>query len=211
MNYLYAANNFFMKTVFFAGIFLLLLSCGSSADKHPRKVENSPVSSAVPLAQQSVSDQRLTKIIDDYFNLKNALTDADTSAVQAAAIKLLAAIDTARIDSVDAAPEIDDPAAKFESNIIAETKGLIGETDITEQRRSFSMISENLKSLLEIVQYKGQDLYEQTCPMAFNETETASWLSNSTEIVNPYLGKKHPKYKAGMLHCGELTDTLSFK
>jgi len=46
--------------------------------------------------------------------------------------------------------------------------------------------------------------------MAFNDSDEAYWLSNSREIVNPYLGKKHPRYKAGMLACGDLTDSLDF-
>jgi hypothetical protein len=51
----------------------------------------------------------------------------------------------------------------------------------------------------------------QECPMAFNDTETANWISNSSEIINPYLGNNHPKYKAGMLHCGELKDSITSK
>ena len=47
--------------------------------------------------------------------------------------------------------------------------------------------------------------------MAFGDDQAANWISNSTEIVNPYLGKRHPKYKAGMLHCGELKDSITAK
>jgi hypothetical protein len=46
--------------------------------------------------------------------------------------------------------------------------------------------------------------------MAFNDNEAAYWLSNSREVVNPYLGKKHPKYSSGMLHCGEVKDSLNY-
>jgi hypothetical protein len=44
--------------------------------------------------------------------------------------------------------------------------------------------------------------------MAFDGDKDANWISNSNEIVNPYLGKKDPKYKAGMLNCGEVKDSL---
>lgn len=43
-------------------------------------------------------------------------------------------------------------------------------------------------------------IYRQYCPMAFND-KGAYWLSNETEIRNPYFGTK-------MLECGEVTDTL---
>jgi hypothetical protein len=46
--------------------------------------------------------------------------------------------------------------------------------------------------------------------MAFNDNETAFWLSDNREVVNPYLGKKHPKYASGMLHCGEVKDSLAY-
>ena len=44
--------------------------------------------------------------------------------------------------------------------------------------------------------------------MAFGEGKDASWLSNTEEIINPYLGKNHPEYKGTMLHCGEIKDTI---
>jgi hypothetical protein len=44
--------------------------------------------------------------------------------------------------------------------------------------------------------------------MAFNENEPANWISNSQEIINPYLGKNHPKHKGTMLHCGEVKDSI---
>jgi len=44
--------------------------------------------------------------------------------------------------------------------------------------------------------------------MAFGEDKGADWISNSEEIVNPYLGKNHPEYKGSMLHCGEIKDTI---
>ncbi len=46
--------------------------------------------------------------------------------------------------------------------------------------------------------------------MAFNDEFEAWWISTQPEIVNPYLGKKHSKYKDAMLRCGDITDTLDF-
>jgi len=59
-----------------------------------------------------------------------------------------------------------------------------------------------------MINYEGATLYLQYCPMAFGDEKGANWISNSAEIVNPYLGKNHPIYKAAMLHCGELKDSL---
>jgi hypothetical protein len=70
------------------------------------------------------------------------------------------------------------------------------------------MMGQHLLPLLKAVSFRAQPVYQQVCPMAFNDNETAYWLSNQREIMNPYLGKKHPKYASGMLHCGELSDSL---
>jgi len=43
--------------------------------------------------------------------------------------------------------------------------------------------------------------YYQYCPMAF-DNKGAYWISNETEIRNPYFGEK-------MLKCGENKDTLN--
>jgi hypothetical protein len=46
--------------------------------------------------------------------------------------------------------------------------------------------------------------------MAFNDNEAAIWLSKTPQIRNPYLGLHHPRYKSGMIDCGETKDSLRF-
>ena len=65
--------------------------------------------------------------------------------------------------------------------------------------------------IIENGKYEGPTLYFQNCPMAFNDTEPANWISKTKEIMNPYMGKKHPKYQSGMLNCGEIIDTIKAK
>ena len=73
------------------------------------------------------------------------------------------------------------------------------------------MISEGLYNLVRTVKYDRQKLYHQHCPMAFNDEEEAWWISNSNKIENPYMGKNHPTYHAGMLGCGEVKDSIVAK
>ena len=47
--------------------------------------------------------------------------------------------------------------------------------------------------------------------MAFNDNEEAYWLSNTRSIVNPYLGKKHPRYAGGMVTCGSIADSIDYR
>ena len=62
------------------------------------------------------------------------------------------------------------------------------------------MISANLFDLTRTVRYAEEKVYLLHCPMAFNDTG-ADWLSNSTEIKNPYFGSK-------MLTCGSVKDSV---
>lgn len=95
------------------------------------------------------------------------------------------------------------------SNVQGNLNSLIVQKDITEMRRDFSSLTEAIfPSFFQAVRYEGDKLYIQRCPMAFNDVEPASWISRSSKIMNPYLGKKHPVYQAGMLHCGEVVDSI---
>lgn len=144
-----------------------------------------------------------------YFQLADALVNWDTVQANIHA-KLLARA----ADSIDFAGTTDSALIASVQNLSgtvrAEALALVEETDIQEKRREFSMITDNLYPLLQTVQYNGEKIYYQVCPMAFNDSDSAFWISNTSSIVNPYLGTKHPKYASGMLHCGEVVDSFHF-
>ena len=95
------------------------------------------------------------------------------------------------------------------ADIRANAVSLLSQADITEMRQDFRMMTEMMyPAFFNTINYEGQKLYLQHCPMAFGEDKGADWISNSEEIVNPYLGKNHPEYKGSMLHCGEIKDTI---
>jgi len=148
-------------------------------------------------------------VVTEYLSLKEAFVNADTTKIKAQEKKLIAAIDSIKIDELKK-----DTTGIFQSaqlligDIIANANAILKETDITEMRQDFRMVSENLFPLLKTIHYEGVKLYWQNCPMAFGEGKDASWLSNTEEIINPYLGKNHPEYKGTMLHCGEIKDTI---
>jgi hypothetical protein len=183
---------------------MIFSACNQGAENKQgnASVENTP---AEKIENQSAMDSSLNPVIAEYLVLKDGFVEADTIVINKAAINLLSYIDSLYPDDDTLAAT---PVKSLFTNISAESKGLLGEADLNEKRKSFSMISENLHDLLTLVNYRGSKIYQQTCPMAFNDTEAATWLSDSREVVNPYLGKKHPKYAAGMLHCGEVTDSI---
>ena len=200
-----------MKSFWLLFITITVFSCGNNEKKGPGLDEATGVKQIKPVENQSLAERGLNPVISAYYNLKDALVEADTLMTDKSALELLKLTDSLKVADLLTDSSLVNTIETYRGNISAETKGLIGETSITEKRRAFSMISQNLLPLLQEVNYSATPVYQQICPMAFNDDEKAFWLSNSREIMNPYLGKKHPKYSAGMLHCGELGDSLVVK
>lgn len=151
----------------------------------------------------------VSNVITEYLSLKEAFVNGDTAKIKEQQRMLVAALEGIKLDELK-----NDTTGIFQSaqlllgDIRSNTEAIAKETDITEMRQDFRMVSENLFPFLKTIRYEGEKLYWQNCPMAFGDDKDGSWLSNSEEIVNPYLGKNHPKYKGSMLHCGEIKDTI---
>ncbi|MEJ7738104.1 MAG: DUF3347 domain-containing protein [Chitinophagaceae bacterium] len=154
-------------------------------------------------------NQSFEKMLMSYFFLKDALVEYDTLRANAAAKELAYQAENLPLpelaDSVGA-----ETAKNYSGTISGSALGLVGETDFGKKKKEFQMISDAMYDLVRTVNFDRQIIYHQHCPMAFNDSEGAYWLSNSRAVINPYLGKKHPKYKAAMLACGEVTDSLDF-
>ena len=172
-----------------------------------------PKQEALSISKNSAAfNESFEKLLNSYFALKTGLTEYDTSKANAAAKEMMVNADSLRTDEIrgDSTGVLKQTAADFAGTMSGSAKGLIGETDLTKKKREFQLISEALYNLVRTVKYDRQKLYHQHCPMAFNDEEEAWWISNSNKIENPYLGKKHPKYKATMEGCGDITDSLDF-
>jgi hypothetical protein len=197
-----------MRILFPLVVILSLAACQSPAPAPAGESTASVAASSVKdPAQWSASDKALAPLLDAYFNLKDALVEWDSTAADAAAARVKALGDSLSADTSLLSASL----RTHVSSVSAEAAGLLEDQDLTEKRRAFHMMSQHLLPLLKDASFGARQVYQQVCPMAFNDTETAYWLSDSREIVNPYLGKKHPKYASGMLHCGELNDSLTVR
>lgn len=150
--------------------------------------------------------------INTYLAMKDAFVNADTTTIKANAIKFISAVDSMNLDDLQKEDAQILAAVKQQvSDIKSNATPILQETDITQMRQDFRMVSENLYPFLKTIGYEGEKLYWQNCPMAFGEDKEANWISNTSEIINPYLGKNHPEYKSAMLHCGENKDSIYLK
>lgn len=169
-----------------------------------------------PIALKKHSDNfnnSINRVVNAYLEMKDAFVEADTTGVKTHAKAFISLLDSIPVDELknDTAiiyATVVSNIADIKSNAIS----LNVQTDITEMRRDFSMVTEMMyPSFFKAINYEGPELYLQNCPMAFGEEQPANWISNSNEVVNPYLGKNHPEHKDKMLHCGSVKDSLITK
>ena len=157
-------------------------------------------------------NNKVARMMNAYIEMKNAFVDADSIQVKAKTAQFITSTDSLNLSELhEKDSSLFIAAQQNISDIKANAEPILKENDLTEMRHDFSMVSENLYPLLKTIGYEGQKLYWQNCPMAFGDDKPANWLSNTSEILNPYLGKKHPEYKSAMLHCGENMDSLYLK
>jgi len=157
-------------------------------------------------------DSQITTLINSYLAMKDAFIEGDTSAIKAKTANFIIIADSLDMNGLQQKDSSVYLAVKQNvSDIKANASPILQETDLTEMRHDFSMVSENLYPFLKTVGYEGEKLYWQNCPMAFGDDKPANWLSITAEINNPYLGKNDPTYKSGMLHCGENMDSIYLK
>jgi hypothetical protein len=157
----------------------------------------------------SAFNNSVDSLLQSYFEIKAAFVNTDSSNAKEACNSFILLVSRLNIEELkkDSAG-IYESAVTFLGDIKSNAESLFAQKNITEMRQDFKAVSENIYPLLKTIHYEGKKLYWQNCPMAFGEDNGANWISNTEEILNPYLGKNHPEFKGTMLHCGEIKDTI---
>ncbi len=203
-----------MKRVL-AIVFLIIIILGAwfLFFKTDSKTDTTNKTESIAAAKHSDEfNQKMANTMNAYMSMKNAFVDGDTLLIKSETSKFISSIDNINLDELQKNDSSISMAMQQNiSDIKANANPILQEKDLTEMRHDFSMVSENLYPFLKTVGYEGQKLYWQNCPMAFGDDKPANWLSSTSEILNPYLGKNHPEYKSAMLHCGENMDSLYLK
>lgn len=200
-----------MKKIILICVVLILAYMGwkwysSSRNSGP----GGPKQEAIALKKHSPSfNQAVATSMNAYFDMAAAFVDGDTARAKTHNRSFIQLLDSIPMDELkkDTANIYDVAMSSF-SSIKANAESILVQTDITEMRKDFSMVSENLYPFFKVINYEGEKMYWQNCPMAFGDDVGANWISKTTDVVNPYLGKNHPKYKATMLNCGMVKDTI---
>ena len=189
-----------MRRFFAIAVVLLIASCGNS-DSQTQVEEKKDA----PLAQAKNSDDfsnSFAGFLNTYYKLKDALVASDEAMATSAASSLAGKADSLNLKQMKADTSIVEMAKGNVESISAEAKALAAAQGIEEKRKSFQVVSENMYDLIRTVRYDKETVYHVFCPM-YNNDQGGYWLSASSDIKNPYFGKK-------MLTCGEVKDSISF-
>ena len=170
-----------------------------------------PPDQALRISKNSTGfDSAFAGLMNEYFAVRDALVNWDTLKADQAAARVAVKADSLPVRMLKADSNIVLTARSLAASVGGEAKGLVGEAGILGRRKSFDMMTREMFDLVRAVRYDGDKLYYIKCPMAFGDSVEGYWLNTTPEIVNPYLGNKHPTYGSKMLGCGEIMDSLNF-
>jgi hypothetical protein len=168
---------------------LLFMSCTNGT----KKTEKDPEIITVDVSEKQTyiaaktevkfNDTKVAKVYQSYIKLKTALINSDVNTTADEANMLKAELVNAGADEVG----------------VLAAQAITESTDVEAQRQEFVTITQAVEKMLEGAIESGV-VYKQYCPMAF-DFKGGYWLSNSTEINNPFFGDK-------MLRCGKVTSEI---
>ena len=190
-----------MKKYLLYALLLTAAACGGNEEK--AKVEAPPQGPLAKSANSDAFNQSFGEVLNNYYALKDNFVAEKDTALNHSATTLMASVDNLKLNELKGDTNIIATARSYSTGISSELKGLVGEKDLEAKRKSFQMVGDQLYDLIRTVQYDREVVYHQHCPMAFND-QGADWLSNTSDIRNPYIPKK-------MLTCGEVRDSIDFR
>lgn len=129
-------------------------------------------------------DTNATAVYQHYLALKDALVASDQEAAKSAAEMLGESLRQSKADKKLTAP----------------AKAVAGTDALAKQRSAFSELSNAMTEWVKQQEISDGEVYLEYCPMA-NSNKGGYWLSNESEIKNPYFGKM-------MLSCGKVAETI---
>jgi Cu(I)/Ag(I) efflux system membrane fusion protein len=145
--------------------------------------------------------KQLQAAIESYLLLKDNLVVSDP----AKAKKSATAFKT-KLKSIDMALLKGDAHMYWMDQLMAlnsHTDLIISKDGLEDKRKQFDFLSQAVIKSIKAFGVNDVTYYEQYCSMA-NEDQGASWISLNDEIMNPYYGD-------AMLHCGEVSETITVK
>lgn len=177
---------------------LLLASCGGGG--HAVNSLENVRETALPAAPDGQAAE-VQLLWDSYLRLRDALIDTDPEKAKQWAAAMMTTVQSFPADSLTEEQQL--RWKHQHEKLFAQAGSITATADVEAQRAIFEGLSKTMYQVLtELGMPKGVTIYQQQCPMAF-DNRGAWWLSDQSDIANPYFGDK-------MLTCGLVTESLIF-
>lgn len=157
-------------------------------------------------------DKNVDSVLNAYGAIRDAFVEGDSLSAKQKSAEMIALLKRLNLEELKKETAgIYETASALITDLTTNAENMGRSQTITDMRHDFRDMSNNLYPFIKTVHYKGQTLYWQNCGMPFDDNSTANWISTDARIINPYLGKNHPKYHSSMLECGETQDSIVAK
>jgi hypothetical protein len=178
-------------------VVVLLASCGNASTE--TNVANAP-QTQLPAPKNEVVGQEVALLWNDYLKVRDALVAENNTDAAKWALAIHLEATSFPADSLDEDAKI--RWARQQADLQQDALS-INTSGIDGQRAAFESMSKTMYQLItELGLPKGNYVYQQHCPMAF-DNKGAWWLSEIPDIVNPYFGQK-------MLTCGVVKEAIEY-
>ncbi len=142
--------------------------------------------------------QQLDKLVADYLKLKNALVEGKEE--ESLTLTLQFAKTLQQIKATGMTGEAEDFWQEKKSFLLRHSEEATARPGLKQQRENFIYLSEAMIKTVDAFGLQNRTVYVDYCPMA-NSDKGAYWLSEASEIRNPYYGD-------AMLSCGEIVEQI---
>lgn len=144
--------------------------------------------------------KQLQEVYDSYLLMKNAFVASDTELIREKAHDVNTKLMEVNMELLKGDSHM--KWMNYQEKMKPAISAIEAKADLPSQRTAFAEFNEAFHESVESFGLNRGTVFYQYCPMA-NGNNGAYWLSEISEIRNPYFGDK-------MLTCGETRDTLYF-
>lgn len=192
-----------MKTIFMAlAATLSLAACNNdtkSTSEESTATGDSTHAPTNPANSQAATNKPATnEVVTAYLQIKNGLANDNGNEAATGGTAFVSALEKVDKSTMSAEQKKSFEDISDDAKEMAEHIGKNADK-IDHQREHFDMLS---KDVYDMVKSLGtsQTLYQDFCPM-YNNNKGATWLSETKDIKNPYMGKKQPT-------CGSVKEEI---
>lgn len=173
-----------MRKILVIALFIGLVACQGTQTESDYSADANKISES-EITSAKLDTETTKQLLMGYLKIKDALVDTDAEKAAYAADELIF--------------NLEQNDSKVVIQLLKEVQLIAKNKDVEEQRIYFEGLSFNIYTLAKNTQTE-MNLYQQYCPMAFDNTG-AYWISDNDKVFNPYFGDK-------MLRCGKVTEVI---